>query len=152
MAATGTAARRHIERRLAKLRPIRQFERPPRGWIRALREAMGMSAAKLAERMGVSQPRVFSLEKAEARGAVTIASLERAAQAMQCTLVYALVPNKPLDEMLHKRALKIVTEQLARVEHSMQLEDQGMNAAELKEERQRLAADLVREYPRRLWD
>ncbi len=152
MAVNKTVARRHLERRLGKLRPVKQFARPPRGWVRALRESMGMSAAKLAERMGVSQPRVFALEKAEERGAVTVASLERAAQAMHCTLVYALVPNKPLDELLLKRALKIVSEQLARVDHSMQLEDQGLDAEELKEERQRLAADLVREFPRRLWD
>jgi predicted DNA-binding mobile mystery protein A len=152
MGATGSAARRHIERRLGKLRPARQFAQPQRGWIRAVRDALGMSAAKLAERMNVSQPRVFALEKAETRGAVTIASLERAAQALECTLVYALVPNKPIDEVLRKRALKIVTEELARVDHTMRLENQGMSAAELKEERLRLAADLIREYPRRLWD
>jgi predicted DNA-binding mobile mystery protein A len=152
MGAMGSAARRHIERRVGKLRPARQFAQPQRGWIRAVRDALGMSAAKLAERMNVSQPRVFALEKAEARGAVTIASLERAAQAMECTLVYALVPNRPIDEMLQKRALRIVTEELARVQHTMRLENQGMSAAELKEERRRLAADLIREYPRRLWD
>jgi predicted DNA-binding mobile mystery protein A len=152
MGVMGSAARRHIERRLGKLRPARQFAQPQRGWIRAVRDALGMSAAKLAERMNVSQPRVFALEKAEARGAVTIASLERAAQAMECTLVYALVPNRPIDEMLQKRALRIVTEELARVQHTMRLENQGMSAAELKEERRRLAADLIREYPRRLWD
>jgi predicted DNA-binding mobile mystery protein A len=152
MGATGSAARRHIERRLGKLRPARQFAQPQRGWIRAVRDALGMSAAKLAERMNVSQPRVFALEKAETRGAVTIASLERAAQALECTLVYALVPNKPIDEVLRKRALRIVTEELARVDHTMRLENQGMSAAELKEERLRLAADLIREYPRRLWD
>jgi predicted DNA-binding mobile mystery protein A len=152
MGVMGSAARRHIERRLGKLRPARQFAQPQRGWIRAVRDALGMSAAKLAERMNVSQPRVFALEKAEARGAVTIASLERAAQAMECTLVYALVPNRPIDEMLQKRALRIVTEELARVQHTMRLENQGMSAAERKEERRRLAADLIREYPRRLWD
>jgi predicted DNA-binding mobile mystery protein A len=152
MGVMGSAARRHIERRVGKLRPARQFAQPQRGWIRAVRDALGMSAAKLAERMNVSQPRVFALEKAEARGAVTIASLERAAQAMECTLVYALVPNRPIDEMLQKRALRIVTEELARVQHTMRLENQGMSAAELKAERRRLAADLIREYPRRLWD
>jgi predicted DNA-binding mobile mystery protein A len=150
---SGNAARKHLEKRLKRLRPLRaELTRPPRGWLRAVRESLGMTGAQLAQRLKVSQPRIFALEKAEARGAVTIASLERAAAALQCTLVYALVPNQPLDKLLEERARAIAAKQVARVDHSMRLENQAVDAATLEQERKRLAEALVRDHPRRLWN
>ena len=89
------SARRQLDKRLCLLNDTQSLARPPRGWIKAVREALGMTTAQLAKRLGVSQPRAVGIEKAEARGAITLDSLERAAQALDCRLVYALVPNKP---------------------------------------------------------
>src|SRR6187402_1584857 len=97
-------ARKHLDRRLSGLKPVSDWARPPRGWIRAIRDAVGMTAEQLATRIGVSQPRVMAIEKAEARGSLTLQSLTRAAEALDCTLVYALVPNESLDVMVRKRA------------------------------------------------
>ena len=68
---------------------------PVKGWIKAIRDSLGMTAAQLANRMGISQSTLTAMEKAEARGAIQLSSLRRAAEAMNCTLVYALVPNDP---------------------------------------------------------
>ena len=81
-----------------QLKPLRDMEpliRPGRGWIKAIREALGMTTGQYAKRLGVSQPRVAALERAEADGVVTLKSLRQAAEALDCDFVYALVPRKP---------------------------------------------------------
>lgn len=147
-----TLARKQLERRLAPFRPVEELARPTRGWIRALRDALGMTTAQLAFRIGVSQPRIIALEKAETRHAVTLATLQQAAAGLGCTLVYALVPNKPLEQMLRDRAGEIADQQLARAHHTMLLENQALDAAGLSAERERLIEVLMDGNPRRLWD
>src|SRR5216684_5875804 len=99
-----TPARKQLDKRLARLRPVDELVRPQRGWVRAIRDAIGMTAAQLAARMKVSQPRIADLEKAEVDGRLTLNSLERAAEALGCTLVYALVPHRSLEELVQDRA------------------------------------------------
>ena len=144
-------ARKHLERRLAPLRAA-DLSRPPRGWIRALRDSLGMTAAQLAARIGVSQPRIAVLEKAEASGNVTLASLREAAEGLGCTFVYALVPNAPLDDMLRARAGAAADLQLTRTHQTMMLENQALEPAELRAERERLVEEMLRGDLRRLWD
>ncbi len=74
------------------------FARPSRGWLKAIREALGMTTAQLGQRLGVVQSRVVAIEQAEAKGTVTLNSLEKAAQALDCRLVYALVPRQSLED------------------------------------------------------
>lgn len=87
-------ARKQLDKRLNFVRSTDALTRPPRGWIKAIREALGMTTAQIARRMGVSQPRAVEIEKAEKTGAITLDTLERAARAMDCRLVYAFVPKK----------------------------------------------------------
>ena len=46
--------------------PLRGLARPPRGWVRAIREALGMSAATLSARLGTTAGAVSRLEQSEA--------------------------------------------------------------------------------------
>jgi predicted DNA-binding mobile mystery protein A len=145
-------ARKHLDNRLKRLKPVDEFVRPPRGWIRAIREAIGMTADQLASRLGVSQPRIIAIEKAEQHGAITMNTLSRAAEALDCTLVYALVPNSMLETQVRDRATQLAAEQLARVDHTMRLEDQEVGTEDLADERARLVAELLRGNLHRLWD
>jgi predicted DNA-binding mobile mystery protein A len=145
-------ARKNLDRRLSVLRPIEALARPPRGWLRAIREALGMTTAQMATRMRVSQPRITALEKNEQRGAVTLETLSRAAQALDCTLVYALVPNQPLEDRLRARAQQVATARLQSVDHTMKLENQALSAPDVSAERNRLAEELLRGKLSRLWD
>jgi predicted DNA-binding mobile mystery protein A len=95
--------RRRLDRRLVGLDEAIRI-RPGRGWIRTIRDALGMSGFDLAVRMGVTQPRVRQLERAEANGSITLGSLDRAAAAMRCRLCYVLVPEEPLVSMVHAQA------------------------------------------------
>ena len=145
-------ALKQLERRLAPLRKAPEFARPARGWVKAIREALGMTAAQLGGRIGVSQSRIARIERDEAEDAVTLATLRRVAEGMDCTLVYALVPNEPLDEMLKARARAQADAQLKRTHHSMRLENQALDKGDLEQERERLARQILAGDPRRLWD
>ena len=111
---TATLARKHLDRRLTPLRRGNDLARPPRGWVKAIREALGMTAAQLAQRMGVAQTRVSRIEKDELGSAVTLRTLRQAAEAMNCTFVYAFVPNEPLEQIVRHRAAELATDRLAR--------------------------------------
>lgn len=145
-------ARKQLERRLAPLRKAPEFARPARGWVKAVREALGMTAAQLGGRIGVSQSRIARIEKDEAEDAVTLATLRRVAEGLDCTLVYALVPNRPLDEILAERARAQADAQLKRTHHSMRLENQALDKSDLEDQRSALVEALVAGDPRRLWD
>ena len=78
---------------LAKLPPVSAFQRPVRGWVRAIRSGLGISGVQLARSMGVQPPRIVEMEKGELDGAITLKTLNRVAEAMGCTLAYALIPK-----------------------------------------------------------
>ena len=141
-----------LARRFEELAPLARVSPPSRGWIRAVRETLGMTTRQLAERLGMKQPSLVELESSEAAGNITVKSLQRAAEAMGCRLVYALVPTKPLAQTLEERASKLAKQKLAAVEQTMRLERQEVHgAAAQKEAERRLIAELLRR-PARLWD
>ena len=149
---TKALARKHLERRLAPLRDQQNLTRPPRGWIRAVREAFGMTTRQLAQRIGKVQSAVVEMEKSEARDSISLATLRQAAEALDCTLVYALVPNRPIDDIRRARAANVASQQLARASHTMALENQSLDRAAQDAERERLIDALLRGSPARLWD
>ncbi|TXH74917.1 mobile mystery protein A [Thiobacillus sp.] len=144
-------ARRQLDKRLSQLNAD-AFARPPRGWVKAIREALGMTTAQLAKRLGVSQPRVVGIEQAEAKGAITLDSLERAAHALDCRLVYALVPRKPLDALVEARAARLAEKRLEPTRHTMALEAQAMDTRDEDKQRARLIRKLVEQAGTELWD
>lgn len=148
---TAELARKHLDRRLTPLRQANDLARPPRGWIKAVREALGLTTAQLARRIGVAQTRVSRMERGEIEDTLTLRTLRQAAEALNCTLVYALVPNAPLEQMVRDRASVIADQRLARTHHTMRLENQALADRDLQTERARLVRDLVEGDPRRLW-
>ena len=151
MTSTRLAARSRsrLDERRKALGPVTRFALPVHGWIKAIRESLGMTTAQLAKRLGIRQPSVVAMEQSEARGAIELATLRRVAAALDCTLVYALVPNKPLEAMVRERARAFARRRLEPVEHSMLLENQKVTA---KDAAARLD-EIVRETnPRLFWD
>lgn len=143
---------RHLDARFADLRPLAAIHRPPKGWIRAIRDALGMTTAQLAKRLGVSQPRVVELEQSEVSGSVTLHTLQRAAEALGCRFVYALIPEKPLAETVRTRAEAVAQRQLASVQQTMRLENQSVSDKAVSDRlRDQLMEELLRR-PARLWD
>ena len=123
-------ARARLDPRLDEARLARsKLARPNQGWIRAIRQALGMTTRQLADRMGIAQGSLTALEATEMNGSIRMDTLQKAASAMNCSLVYALVPNAPLEEIVQQQAKKVAAKQLSPVEHSMLLENQALDSS-----------------------
>lgn len=142
-------SQRTLDDRLKALRPADRFTQPVRGWIKAIREALGMTSAQLARRLGVAQPTVIDIERSEARGTIQLATLRRVAEALNCRLVYALVPNDSLETMVRDQARRVAARRLKSVEHTMRLENQTVRRKDRKAQIKALASNLK---PSALWD
>ena len=120
--------------------------------MRAIRDALGMSAAQLAARLGVIRQTVEDYERNEAAGKITLESLNKLASAMNCRVVYALVPEKPLAEIQRDRARLLAEALMKPVSHSMKLEAQSTSKREEQRQRERLVQALLQSKPKKLWD
>ena len=140
-----------------KLRPwiaLRADNAPRSGWIKAVRGALGMNTRQLAARVGVGQSNVTRLEERELQGKVTLERLANAAKAMNCKLIYAVVPDdrySDLEAIIDERARDLAQQLVRRTEHSMRLEKQGAADADLGKEVDRLADELKSKMDSRIW-
>jgi predicted DNA-binding mobile mystery protein A len=124
--------------------------RPVKGWIHAIRSALGMSATVLAQRLGVRHSTVLSYEKAELSGRIQIDTLRRVADALDAELLVVLVPRKPVGDTLRARAREIAQQEVRATVQSMRLENQEVADEETKAQLDLLVENLVRE-PKHLW-
>lgn len=143
-----TRARTRLDERLSVLRAP-ELAPPPKGWIKAVREALGMTGQQFAARMGIKPPTVIDLEKSEALGTIQLKTLSRAADALGCKLVYALVPRTSLQDAVEARARKIAMRALKRVAHTMKLEDQSVAESDLERQIQNYIRNEIKD--RDLW-
>jgi predicted DNA-binding mobile mystery protein A len=142
MARTNAQARRQLDARLQQLRPLVEA-RPHRGWIRAIRDALGMSSTELAARMGVTQPTVQDLEHSEVFNTVKLETLQRAANALDCDLAYALVPRTSLDAAVKAQARRKAAQHLGPLAHHSRLEDQATSDSDTAAQLEELAARFM---------
>jgi predicted DNA-binding mobile mystery protein A len=113
-----------LERRVPALIEARNHSpKPSRGWLRAVREAIGLTQATVAARMSVTRQSCAQFEVAEAKQSISLFSLRRAAEAMDCELVYFLVPRGGQDKTFADlaRSLDPHAAHLVATEHSMSL-------------------------------
>jgi predicted DNA-binding mobile mystery protein A len=123
-----TRGRELLDSHFNEWQQLRGLSRPPRGWIRAVREALGMSGAALAARLGTTAGAVTRLEQSEAADRIRLDTLRRAADALGCDLVYLLVPRRPLTAVVRERARELAHRQVVAIEQTMRLEDQATRA------------------------
>lgn len=144
-------ARKHLDNQLLELPTVR-LSRPPRGWVRAIRDALGLTSRQLGARMNRAHTTITSLEKGEIAGTVSLNTLREAAEALDCTLVYALVPNRSLDATVRAQARLSAEKRLKHISHSMTLEDQAVRGRDAEEQLERLADEILRKGGSALWD
>jgi len=146
-------ARRQLDKRLNALRDVKmKAQRPPRGWIKAIREALGMTTKQLAVRIGVGQSRTVDIEKGEISGSITLDSLQRAAHALDCELVYTIVPRSTLDSMVEDRAQTLAKIRVKTARHTMTLEDQRLDEDDEREQVLALTRKLSEQSGSALWE
>jgi predicted DNA-binding mobile mystery protein A len=143
---------RQMDALLGPWLPLRSTRPPSGGWVQAIREALGMTTTQLGQRLGVTRQAVADLERREGERTVTLAALEKAAEAMGATLVYALVPKESLAATREAQADEAVDRDLRRVRHSMVLEAQDVSDEEYARQRMDAKERLLRSWSRKLWD
>jgi len=141
-------ARRRLDEKLGNLKALRTIEVPSKGWIKAIREALGMTTTQLAKKLNLKQPRIIAIENNENN--LKISTLEKIAEAFDCKLVYSLVPKTSLEEMTYRQAEKKAKKILRKVSHNMALENQTpiYDKIELED----MIQELLNGSQARLWD
>lgn len=143
--------REQLEASLQRLAPLHSVCQPPKGWIRAIRDALGMTAKQLAGRLGVAQQAVARIERDELAGAVTIKTMRRIAEALDCVFVCGFVPRVSLENTVRNQAKLVAARRLQQASHTMALEDQSLSNADNQKILSELVDELVATPPANLW-
>ena len=144
--------REQLDASLQRLSPLLDVTAPPKGWIRAIRDALGMTARQLANRLGVAQQAVARIEKEELAGSVTIKTMRRIAECLDCVFVYGFVPLTSLEETVARQAKNIAAQRLAQASQTMSLENQALSRKENDQALSDLVDELIRTLPSSLWN
>ena len=125
---------------------------PPEGWLRTVRNALGMSGAELAKKMGVTRARVTQAEHVELTGGITLKSMQATAQAMGCRFVYAIIPSSErIEDIITAQARKKAMAIVGTASTHMALENQKLPDDKIAWEVERLTREIAREMPSDFW-
>lgn len=109
----------------------RVLARPSGGWIRAVREALGMRSVDLANRLKVEISTVTRIEQNEISGVVKLETMRRIADELGCDFVYGFVPKDLLEQRVQQRAKSTAAAAVKRTQHTMALEGQALSQRDL---------------------
>ena len=126
---------------------------PPIGWIKAIRNGIGMSMEQLGKKLSITKQGVMDMEKREKEGAITIKSMQEIAKAIDMQFVYGFVPNDgSLNQMIETRALEMATKIVERTATTMKLEDQVNSKERIENAIKERATEIINKTPKILWD
>jgi len=147
-----TLIRKQLDNNLQTFEPLKKISPPLKGWIRAIKDALGMNGRQLADRMGEHRSRTKQIEQQELTGSVTIKTMRRTAEALDCQFVYGFVPRSSLEETVRLRAKHIAAKRLAQANQTMALENQSLSQRENRKVLAEMVDELVDAPPSNLWD
>jgi len=145
-------AREQLDATLERFESLKALVPPGKGWIRAIRDAIGMTGEQLAKRLNTNKQRVSRIEHDEKLGKVKIETLRNVAEAMDCVFLYAFVPRDSLDQTVKEQAKEIAKKRMARSNQMMRLEKQELSEAEKAKAMQTIIDEIVETMPKSLWD
>lgn len=146
--------RKLLEKKVQPWLGFRGDRVPPTGWLKAIRGALGINTRQLAARLGVEHSAILQFEEREAKGKVSLETLQRVARAMRCQVIYAVVPEEPfasLEAIMDAQAVEAARAIISRVDHTMRLEQQGLSPEGSNEQIKELADKLKAEVDSSLW-
>jgi predicted DNA-binding mobile mystery protein A len=141
-----------LDATLKRFSALKAVNPPLKGWVRAIRDALGISTRQLGDRLGVNKSRITRIEQDEVGGSVTLKTMRRVADALDCVFVYGFVPRKTLEDTLRNRAIQVAKKRMLRVTHTMALEDQGLSEGEQKRAFETVVEELIKTQPKSLWE
>jgi predicted DNA-binding mobile mystery protein A len=144
--------REQLDNNLQTFEPLKSISPPLKGWIRAIKDALGINGRQLADRMGEHRSRTKQIEQQELTGSVTIKTMRRTAEALDCQFVYGFVPKTSLEETVRARAKQVAAKRLAQANQTMALENQALGTEENNRVLSEMVDELVDAPPPHLWD
>lgn len=138
--------RRSYQKKFDTLKKV-VIERPPQGWLKTIREFLGMTTTQLAKKLEISQPRIIALEKNECN--IKISTMERIADALNCDFFYTFIPRANIDDIIYNQAKQKAQKILKKVNKNMSLENQLVNTDELQND---IIKELLNGNITRIWD
>lgn len=102
-----------LDRQFCDFAKLQRNATPRCGWAKTVRLALGMSSNALGERLGMSAQGARKLEQAEASGSITLNTLARLADGLDCEVHYMFVPRTSLVDQVLKRCQEMTGSPLA---------------------------------------
>ncbi|WP_375326508.1 mobile mystery protein A [Candidatus Tisiphia endosymbiont of Nemotelus uliginosus] len=134
-----------------QLSPLQNVVIPSNGWLKTIRTVIGMTSAQLAHRCGVSKQRILRIENDEILMKTTLATLEKVASQLGCKLIYAIVPEKNLLNIIEEQAERKAIGRLKEISHSMILEDQKVTDEKQQEQIEIIKEELIKNNIKTIW-
>jgi predicted DNA-binding mobile mystery protein A len=144
--------REQLEITLRKFRPLRLQPPPAKGWIRAIRDSLGLNGRQFADRLGEHRSRTIQIEQQELAGSLTLKTMRKAAESLDCVFVYGFVPRTSLEETVRARAEQVAKRRIEQANQTMALEAQSLSPKENKRVFSDMVDELVATVPSDLWD
>lgn len=138
---------RALDKKTSDLKSAKNIVPRTSGWIKTVREAIGMTVSQLAARLGVTQPRITKMESNEDN--LKLSTMKKAAEAMNCEFVYYFKPRTTFQNLVDEQAQKKAAEVLKTVNVNMALENQEIAEDEAVKD---FASDLINTKIKQIWD
>ncbi|HEY5125597.1 MAG TPA: mobile mystery protein A [Ignavibacteria bacterium] len=143
---------RQLDNKLRIVKEVLDENVPPKGWIYEIRNALQLTFGQLSRRIGISAPTIKVFENSEVKGTITLNSLRKFAESVNCKLVYAIVPNESLEKIIDNQIEKVAGGVVKRTSHSMNLENQNINSEEEKKQAEELKINLKAKFSSKIWN
>lgn len=144
--------REQLDKKLAAIKKATLSTMPGNGWIKSIRESLGMSTAELSKKVGIDQSRISRIENAETDGDVKLSTLMRIAESLDMQFVYAFVPHESLESMVQKQARQIALKRMKRLNNTMRLEDQELSDEQKKHALKDMVDKILIDEPKDFWN
>jgi predicted DNA-binding mobile mystery protein A len=144
--------RQQLDERLKPLKNLAESGMPSQGWIKSIREALGLSSRQLGKKTGIDQSRVSRLENAEKTGELKLSSLQKIAKGLNMKFVYGFVPEDSLEQLLRAQARKIALKRMKRLNDTMSLEKQALSSVDQEKALNNMIDKILIEQPKDFWD
>ena len=142
--------REQLDKKLLKFRSTPPL--PSNGWIKTIREALGMTTAQLAKRVGVNQPRITHMEQAEPEENLKLSTMNKVAEGLGMKFVYGFVPKESLENTVRSQARKLALSRMERLDHTMRLELQNLSESEKEKAISDMVNRILIEGDKELWE
>lgn len=148
----GLGTIKQIDLSLSSMKQSSLLSPPAPGWVRTIRKALGMTIAQLANRMQLNPSRIVKIEMSENTQGITLRTMQSVADALECDFVYGLVPRSSLEAQIKERAHALARKQVMQAAHSMDLEDQSVDAHWIEEQITLLTEAYLQKSWKHLWE